>query len=96
MRDWKVNDFWHVTRNDSRLILNLDEIDSIHYQYLSSNPRFNAPIYLIGDVLGGIAAYDFLLNENRIDRKASTISTPVLNHKSFKQTIVRRSFESTA
>lgn len=78
------------------LILNLDEIDSIHYQYLSSNPRFNAPIYLIGDVLGGIAAYDFLLNENRIDRKASTISTPVLNHKSFKQTIVRRSFESTA
>jgi len=73
-----------------------NEIDSIHYQYLSANPRFNAPIYLIGDVLGGIAAYDFLLNENRIDRKASTISTPVLNHKSFKQTIVRRSFESTA
>lgn len=85
-----------MTRNVTRLILNLDEIDSIHYQYLSSNPRFNAPIYLIGDVLGGIAAYDFLLNENRIDRKASTISTPVLNHKSFKQTIVRRSFESTA
>ena len=69
----------------------------IHYQYLSANPRFNAPIYIIGDVLGGIAAYDFLLNETRMDaRKASTISTPVLNHKSFKQTIVRRSFESTA
>lgn len=58
------------------------KIETKYKMFIRKNPRFTGQVYLIGDVIGGIACFDYLtghevISEKDIDRrKASTVSSP--------------------
>ena len=59
------------------------------------------PVYLVGDVLGGLASYDLLArSKDEHDRRVSSVSTPTLppskpaSHRQLSDSSNRRSFDS--
>lgn len=78
---------WRDTINTLRL-----KIETRYKIFLRKRPRFSGQVYLIGDVIGGLACFDYLTgngttdkaNPEEIDRrKASTVSSPACERASW-------------
>ena len=71
-------------------------IESRYHLFLRKYPRFSGQTYIIGDVIGGLAAFDYLSSRESDDndeksRKASSVSTPAGESPGFTPVVARRS-----
>ena len=94
---------WDETIQQLKVLKQLlnDSLPLIKRDVEALQQTHQCPVYLVGDVLGGLASYDLLArSQDEHDRRVSSVSTPTLppskpaSHRQLSDSSNRRSFDS--